>query len=183
MYLIGELNFGDGTFGRLMKASTTYTASTTPTTLPSVQTLVSSSLPIESLSNCLNALLYVYRGSTIANKDEMVDAVRSISDWEEDRLKILSESIDEFQKNVKEANEKRNMNTNATNFLNLSWKLGVTVSSSEDPEGENLQPFVYLNFEVEEAKKQSNVCCDMTFDEFKSLHKELKGIRKKMMTA
>lgn len=113
----------------------------------------------------------------------MVDAVRSISDWEEDRLKILSESIDEFQKNVKEANEKRNMNTNATNFLNLSWKLGVTVSSSEDPEGENLQPFVYLNFEVEEAKKQSNVCCDMTFDEFKSLHKELKGIRKKMMTA
>ena len=94
----------------------------------------------------------------------------------------MSSSIDEFNANI-EKHDKGTQNINCTNYLSLSWKLGLTTASSEDPTGDKMKPFVLMNFEVEEGKKQQSICFDMSFDEFKSLQRELKGVRKKMMTA
>jgi len=65
----------------------------------------------------------------------------------------------------------------------MSWKLGLTAASSEDVEGKSMKPFVFVNMEVEEGKKQENICFDMSFEEFKHLHKELKVAKKKMLTS
>ena len=64
--------------------------------------------------------------------------------------------------------------------------LGVTTSSGDDVEGGDgdvrMKPFVFMNMSVEEGKEADNIAFDMSFDEFRSLHKELKAVRKKMLT-
>ena len=141
---------------------------------------------IQDLTNSLNALLFIFRGvsTTGSGVPEMRTALANVSDLTDEVLNLVMDGaklwLEEVGKNSDKSKSVKN--AGSSNLLKLDWKLGVTTASSDAVEP-TMNPFVALNFTVEESKVEKNICVDMNFDDYKHLHSELKAIKKKMVLA